>query len=215
MVRLFTLLFLCCAVYAESFPVVIGETANETMPGVGQLVVDRLIEQGFEATLDVVPGDRAYLQLERGVVALDLVRSPSVMKEAEWATPISTPIHRINMQRITSSNTPEFCESTDGELTLLGVRGMRIYEGKMAKNFRDISWAPTSKQALLMLSAQRGDVSYWLDSQLSKLSEDELSGIYICDNNNFEFWLYSYLSAPYAWAQPKVEEIFKDLFSDK
>ncbi|MBV1919551.1 MAG: hypothetical protein KUG73_02635 [Pseudomonadales bacterium] len=198
--------------HANEFPVVIGDTAYNNMPGLAERVVKALQEQGLDATLNVVPGDRALQLLQHGRFALDIIRHAEVVGHYSQLRQISPPVINLRWSRIASSAAKENCTKSGKDLTVVGVKGIRAFEGVIVPKFRRITWAPTEDSAFQMISARRSDVTYWMKNRLDNIYKNYAQTLTVCMENEVSLSLYSYVHSDYEWALPKVEAVYANLF---
>lgn len=210
-----TLLLLICltATQADEFPVVVGSTAHTMMPELSERVLKALQQQGLDATLSVVPGDRALHHLQHGIAALDIVRHPSVMSEESPLYLIKPAVVDVTMIRIVPADAKENCNRTDDDLNVIGVRGIRSFETVIAPYVETITWADDEMIALKMLASGRGDASYWLHSRLSDVETQYANTLSICEDRTISLQLFSYLHEDYDWAREQVEAAYQTLFA--
>jgi len=198
--------------HANEFPVAIGNTAYNNMPGLAERVIKALHEQGLDATLNVVPGDRALELLQHGRFALDIIRHAEVVEHYSQLRQISTPVINLRLSRIVSSAVKENCTKPGKDLTVIGVKGIRAFEGVIVPTFMRITWAPTEDSAFRMISAQRGDVTYWMKNRLENVYKNYAETLMVCVENEINIPLHSYVHSDYEWALPKVEAAYANLF---
>jgi len=198
--------------HANEFPVAIGNTAYNNMPGLAERVIKALQEQGLDATLNVVPGDRALELLQHGRFALDIIRHAEVVEHYSQLRQISTPVINLRLSRIVSSAVKENCTKPGKDLTVIGVKGIRAFEGVIVPTFMRITWAPTEDSAFRMISAQRGDVTYWMKNRLENVYKNYAETLMVCVENEINIPLHSYVHSDYEWALPKVEAAYANLF---
>ena len=198
--------------HANEFPVAIGNTAYNNMPGLAERVIKALQEQGLDATLNVVPGDRALELLQHGRFALDIIRHAEVVEHYSQLRQISTPVINLRLSRIVSSAVKENCTKSGEDLTVIGVKGIRAFEGVIVPKFMRITWAPTEDSAFRMISAQRGDVTYWMKNRLDNVYKNYAETLTVCVENEINIPLHSYVHSDYEWALPKVEAAYANLF---
>lgn len=201
--------------HANEFPVAIGSTAYNNMPGLAERVVHGLQEQGLDARLHVVPGNRALYLLQQGGVAIDIIRHEKVVEHYSQLRQINPPVINLHWSRITSSAAKENCTKPGKDLTVVGVKGIPAFEGVIVPQFRTITWAPTESNALRMISARRSDITYWIKNRLDSVYSDYKETLAVCVENEINIPLHSYLHNRYQWALPKVEAAYKNLFSEK
>jgi len=201
--------------HAAEFPVTIGNTAYNNMPGLAERVVKALQEQGLDAKLKVMPGNRALKLLQQGRFALDIIRHAEVVENYSQLRKISPQVINLQWSRITSSAEKENCTLPGKDLTIIGVEGIPAFEGVIVPEFMSITWAPTEDSAFRMISAQRSKVTYWMKNRLDSVREDYASTLTVCAENEINIPLHSYLHKRYEWARPKVEAAYESLFGNK
>jgi len=199
--------------HANEFPVTIGNTAYNNMPGLAERVVKALREQGLDAKLKVMPGNRALKLLQQGRFALDIIRHAEVVENHSQLRKISPKVISLQWSRITSSAEKENCTSSGKDLTIVGVKGIPAFEGVIVPEFRSITWAPTEDSAFRMISAQRSKVTYWMKNRLDSVHKNYATSLTVCAENEINIPLHSYLHKRYEWALPKVEAAYANLFS--
>lgn len=94
---------------ASEFPIVIGETVCNSMPGPAERVVKTLQDQGLAETLSVEQGDRALHLLRNGKFALDIIRHNDIVKNYSQLTKVSPPVINMHWSRIVSSSVKDNC----------------------------------------------------------------------------------------------------------
>jgi len=201
--------------HANEFPVTIGNTAYNNMPGLAERVVKALQEQGLDAKLKVMPGNRALKLLQQGRFALDIIRHAEVVENYSQLKKISPQVINLQWSRITSSAEKENCTLPGKNLTIIGVEGIPAFEGVIVPEFKSISWAPTEDSAFRMISAQRSNVTYWMKNRLESLRENYATSLIVCAENEINIPLHSYLHKRYEWALPKVEAAYANLFGNR
>jgi len=201
--------------HANEFPVTIGNTAYNNMPGLAERVVKALQEQGLDAKLKVMPGNRALKLLQQGRFALDIIRHAEVVENYSQLKKISPQVINLQWSRITSSAEKENCTLPGKDLTIIGVEGIPAFEGVIVPEFMSISWAPTEDSAFRMISAQRSNVTYWMKNRLEGLRENYATSLTVCAENEINIPLHSYLHKRYEWALPKVEAAYANLFGNR
>ncbi|MGH1370815.1 MAG: hypothetical protein ACRBBW_02185 [Cellvibrionaceae bacterium] len=204
---------LIAQVHASEFPVAIGNTAYNNMPGLAERIVSALQDQGLDAELQVMPGNRALNLLQQGGVALDIIRHSDVVKHHAQLRQIKPAVIHLNWSRITSSAAQENCTKAGEQLAVIGIKGIPAFEGVIIPKFKSIVWAPSEESALRMTSAQRKDVTYWMKSRLDLVHTNYADTLTICSENEISIPLHSYLNDEFEWALPKVEAAYINLFS--
>ena len=207
--------FFVAQLHANEFPVAIGNTAYNNMPGLAERVVKGLQEQGLDAALNIVPGDRALELLQHGRFALDIIRHAEVVEHFSQLRQISRPVINLSFSRITSRAVKENCTTPGKELTVIGVKGVRAFEGVIVPKFMRITWAPTEDSAFRMISARRSDVTYWMKNRLDNVYKNYAETLMVCVENEINISLHSYLHSDYEWARLKVEAAYANLFGKK
>ncbi len=198
--------------HASEFPVTIGVTAYNNMPGLAEKIVKELQDQGLEATLKVMPGNRALKLLQQGRFALDIIRHEKVVEHYSELRKIPPPVVSLYFSRITSSAAKENCTLPSKDLTIVGIEGIPAYEGVIVPEFVNITWAPSEESAFRMVSAQRSNVTYWMKNRLHSVRENYAKSLTVCAENEIEIPLHSYLNEDYEWARPKIEAAYESLF---
>lgn len=204
--------FFVAQIHASEFPVVIGETAYNSMPGLADRVVSALQEQGLAAKLTVEPGDRALHLLRNGQFALDIIRHSRVVKNYTELRQISHPVINMHWSRIVSSSVKENCTNSATDLSIVGIKGIRAFEGVIVPKFKSITWVSTESLAFRMISAQRTDITYWMSDHLGAVHKDYADTLTVCAENDINVVLHSYVHSDYEWAMPKVEAAYAQLF---
>jgi len=199
--------------HANEFPVTIGNTAYNNMPGLAERIVKALREQGLDAKLKVMPGNRALKLLQHGSFALDIIRHAEVVENYSQLRKINPKVIDLQWSRITSSAAKENCILPGKDLTIIGVEGIPAFEGVIVPEFKSITWAPTEESAFRMISAQRSKVTYWMKNRLDRVHKDYPTSLTVCTQNEINIPLHSYLHKRYEWALPKVEAAYANLFS--
>lgn len=206
---------LAAHIHANEFPVVIGNSAYTNMPGLAERIVKELNNQGLNATLKVVPGDRALYLLKHGHSALDIIRHPKVVEGYTQLTQVKPAVNNIQFVRIVSSEKKENCTDAGGDLSIIGVKGIRIFNGVITPKFKSIIWVPNEDIAFNMISLKRGDMTYWLKNGLSTVKNTYSETLTVCTENEVAIPLYSYVHEDYEWALKKVEAAYAKLFGEK
>jgi len=201
--------------HANEFPVTIGNTAYANMPGLAERVVKALQEQGLDATLSVIPGNRALKLLQDGRFALDIIRHTEIVEHYSQLRKISPQVINLQWSRITSSDAKENCTSPGKDLTIIGVEGIPAFEGVIVPEFMNITWAPTEDIAFRMISAQRSNVTYWMKNRLDSVHKNYAATLTVCAENEINIPLHSFLHKNYDWALPKVEAAYANLFGKR
>lgn len=204
--------FFVAQLHASEFPVAIGNTAYSNMPGVAEKIVKALKAQGLDARLQVVPGNRALQLLQHGGVAIDIIRHADIVEHYSQLRQINPPVINLNWSRLTSSAAIENCTRSGEGLTVVGIKGIPAFEGVIVPKFKSITWAPTEFSALRMISAGRRDITYWMKNRLGSVREDYAETLTVCEENEINIPLHSYLHRDYEWALPKVEAAYASLF---
>ena len=207
--------FFITQLHASEFPVAIGNTAYNNMPGLAERIVKALKEQGLEARLQVVPGNRALHLLQQGGVALDIIRHTKIVEHYSQLRQITPPVINLQWSRITSSAVKENCTKPGKDLTVIGLKGIPAFEGIIVPTFKSIAWAPTESSALRMVAAGRRDVTYWMKNRLDSVHEYYEETLIVCVENEINIPLHSYLHNHYEWALPKVEAAYASLFGNR
>jgi len=214
--RLLPCFFLLGAeLHASEFPVTIGNTAYSNMPGLAEQIVKALREQGLDATLDVVPGNRALKLLQQGRFALDIIRHEEVVENYSQLRKIKPSVINLQWSRITSSVAKENCTKPGKELTIVGIKGIPAFEGVIVPEFMNIAWTATEDSAFRMISAGRHDVTYWMKNRLDSIHKNYAANLTVCVENEIDIPLHSYLHDDYEWALPKVEAAYEKLFGKR
>jgi len=206
---------LVAQLHANEFPVTIGSTAYNNMPGLAERIVKALQEQGLDATLKVMPGNRALKLLQQGRFALDIIRHAEVVESQSQLTKISPQVINLQWSRITSSAEKENCTLPGKDLTIIGVEGIPAFAGVIVPEFKSITWAPTEDIAFRMISAQRSKVTYWMKNRLDSVHNNYATSLTVCRENEINIPLHSYLHDRYEWARPKVEAAYANLFGKR
>ena len=201
--------------HANEFPVTIGNTAYENMPGLAERVVKALQEQGLDASLSVIPGNRALKLLQEGRFALDIIRHTEIVEHHSQLKKISPKVINLQWSRITSSAAKENCIKPGKELTVIGIEGIPAFEGVIVPEFMNITWAPTEDIAFRMISAQRSNVTYWMKNRLDSVRMNYAASLTVCAENEINIPLHSFLHENYEWARPKVEAAYANLFGER
>ncbi len=155
---------------ATEFPVVIGSTAYDNMPGLAERIVQALQDQGLDATLNVVPGERALSLLQHGRSALDIIRHADVVKQYTQLKQVGQPVINLRFSRIVSSAMKGNCTKPGKDLSVVGIKGIRAFEGVIVPKFIKITRVPTEDIAFGMIAAQRSDTTYWMKNRLDNVS---------------------------------------------
>ena len=200
---------------ANEFPVAIGNTAHNNMPGLAERVVKALQVQGLDASLSVIPGNRALKLLQEGRFALDIIRHTEIVEHYSQLRKINPKVVNLQWSRITSSAAKENCTLPGKDLTIVGVEGIPAFEGVIVPEFKNITWAPTEDGAFRMISAGRSDVTYWIKNRLDRVHKNYAATLTVCVENEINIPLHSYLHKDYEWALPKVEAAYANLFGNR
>jgi len=201
--------------HANEFPVVIGDTAYNNMPGLAERIISALKEQGLDATLNVIPGERALNLLQHGRVALDIIRHAEIVKHYPQLRQITPSVMNLHWSRIVSSSAKENCAKPGKDLSVIGIKGIRAFEGIIAPKFIRITWAPTKDSAFRMVSARRSDATFWMKNRLDNFYNHYGKTLAVCTENEVNLSLHSYLHNSYEWALPKVDTAYANLFETK
>lgn len=210
------LLLLPSLIQAQSkeFPVVIGESAYANMPGLAERIVDELVSQGLNAKLNVVPGERALYSLKNGHAALDIIRHKSVVEPYSQLMIVEPPVITVQMSRIVSASLKENCDKFGDDLSVVGIRGIRAFESVIVPRFKSISWAANEEHAFTMIAAGRADVTYWMKNRLNKLHAEYKDSLHVCNSNEVEMSLHSFIHKDFKWAKKQIESAYANLFSN-
>jgi hypothetical protein len=197
---------------ATEFPVVIGHTAYDNMPGLAERIIKALQEQGLDATLNVTPGNRALKLLQEGGFALDIIRHAKIVGHLPQLRKINPSVINLRWSRITSSSAKENCTLPGKDLTIIGIEGIPAFKGVIVPEFKNITWVPTEGSAFRMISARRKNVTYWMKNRLDSVHKNYAETLTVCVENEINIPLHSYLHSDYDWARPKVEAAYASLF---
>ncbi len=158
---------------AEPLVVGISSTTANGIPEKVAAIKSALISTGLELDMRVLPGERSFILLTQGAIALDIYRQPASLIIYKDLIRLNPAVGKLGFWLVTHTSNAHLCDLNMNEYTqytVVGVRGARYFSNFIYDKFFDHEEVNNFSQALRMVGDKRVDFSVWPIERLNKVA---------------------------------------------
>ncbi len=205
-------------VYSQVLSVGIALALIEDYPKQYEKIKQALMSTGLDFDFRVLPSERSLQMLSRGELAMDLARQPSAVASFKDLIQVNPPTNSLELWLMTHPDNKSLCTANLADLkphSVVGIRGFRIFKNAVYPYFSNHEEVNRLEQALHMIFDKRADFTLWTVPGLVKAQDRIGQAAWVCGKKPFiKIKLYSYIHKHYAWALPKIEQAYRQHFTN-